>query len=41
MAVFTLDVIDEMGTRKVLSPFLLMTPMTGDGLGMNSSPFGF
>jgi hypothetical protein len=41
MAVFTLNVIDEMGACIMFRPFLLMTSMTGDGLRMNSSPFCF
>jgi hypothetical protein len=38
MAVLTLYVIDEMSARIMFCPFLLMTSMTGDGLGMNFSP---
>jgi hypothetical protein len=38
MAVFTLNVIDEMGARIMFYPFFFMTSMTGDGFSMNSSP---
>jgi hypothetical protein len=41
MAVFALDVIDEMGARIMLCAFLFMTAMTGDGFSMNSSPLCF
>jgi len=39
MAVFALNVIDEMGACVMLRPFLLMTSMTGDGFSMDSPPF--
>jgi hypothetical protein len=41
MAVFTLNVIDEMGTGIMFCSFLLMTSMTGNGFSMNSSPLRF
>jgi hypothetical protein len=41
MAVITLNFIKEMGAGIMLGAFFLMTPMAGDRLGMNSSPFGF
>jgi hypothetical protein len=41
MAIFTLNVIDEMGARIMLCPFLFMTSMTGDGFSMNFPPFCF
>jgi hypothetical protein len=41
MAVFTLNIVDEMGAGIMLGAFFLMTTMAGDRLGMNSSPFGF
>ena len=41
MAVFTLNVIKEMGACIMFRPLLLMTAMAGHRLGMNSSPFCF
>lgn len=41
VAVFTLNVVEEMGACIMLRPFLLMTSMAGDWLGMNSCPFCF
>jgi hypothetical protein len=41
MAVFTLNVIDEMGARIMFRPLLLMASMTGDGFSMNSCAFCF
>ena len=41
VAVFALNVIDEMGACIMLCPFLLMTSMAGDRFGMNSCPLCF
>jgi hypothetical protein len=41
MAVFALDIIDEMSACIMFCPFLLMASMAGDRLRMNSPPFGF
>jgi hypothetical protein len=41
MAVFALNIIDEMGACIMLCPFLLMASMAGDRLCMNSSSFCF
>jgi len=41
MAIFALDVIDEMSTCIMFSPFFLMASMTGDRLGMNLPSLGF
>jgi hypothetical protein len=41
VAVFTLDVVDEMGACVVLSPFLLMASMTGDRLCVDSPSLCF
>lgn len=40
VTVLTLDVIDKMGARIMFRPFFLMASMTGDRLGMDSTPFG-
>jgi hypothetical protein len=39
MAVLTLNIVDEVGTGVMFRALLLMTPMTGDGFGMNFPPF--
>jgi hypothetical protein len=41
MAVFTLNLIDKMGTRIVLCPFLLVTAMTSHRLRVDSPSFYF
>lgn len=41
MAILTLNIVDEMGAGVMFRPFLLMTPMAGHRLSMNSSPFSF
>jgi hypothetical protein len=41
MAVFALNIIDEMGACIMLCPFLLMASMAGYRLCLNSSPFCF
>jgi len=41
MAVFTLNLIDKMGTRIVLCPFLLVTAMTSHRLRVDSPSFHF
>src|SRR5512139_474214 len=41
VAVFALNVIDEMGACIMFRPFLLMTSVAGDRFRMNSCPFCF
>jgi hypothetical protein len=41
MAVFTLNIIDEVGTCIMFRTFLFMASMTSDGLRMNSYTFSF
>jgi hypothetical protein len=41
VAVLALNIIDEMGTRIMFCPFLFMTSMTGDWLGIDSRPSCF
>jgi hypothetical protein len=41
VAVFTLNIINEVGTRIMFSPFLLMASMASDWLRMNSYTFSF
>jgi hypothetical protein len=38
MAVFTLNIIDKVGTRIMFCPFLFMAPMAGDRFRMNPCP---
>jgi hypothetical protein len=41
MTILALDVVDKMGTRVVLCPFLLVTAMTRNRLSMNLPLFRF